>query len=161
MKHRKRASFRVYSTTQKARPAGVVTTHGPLTTTAPLEGAHMATKSVGERFWAKVDKTSHPGGCWLWTAGKDSRGYGTFRVKSLPHPKKAAHRIAYSLVRGEIGSGLCVLHKCDNPACVNPDHLWLGTQKDNAIDRESKGRGRWRVTSKAPLPPTAREGKGQ
>jgi hypothetical protein len=85
-------------------------------------------------FWNKVNKTS---GCWLWTAGKHEKGYGTFWVS-----KKCwkAHRYAWHLKHGKIPSGLCVLHKCDNPPCVNPDHLFLGTVLENNIDMFKKGR---------------------
>ena len=82
------------------------------------------------RFWSKVDKT---GSCWVWTARCDKDGYGQFDGKQ-------AHRTIYSWEIGEIPVGLLVCHSCDNPPCVNPSHLWLGTAKDNAQDRENKGR---------------------
>ena len=74
-------------------------------------------------------------GCWLWTSGWDSDGYGlaTGNVK--------AHRLSYEIAYGPIPKGLSVCHKCDTPPCVNPDHLFLGTNKDNAQDRVMKGRG--------------------
>lgn len=83
-------------------------------------------------FWNKVDKTSS---CWLWVRGKDKDGYGRFRndLKS--------HRVSYTLANGDPGS-LSVLHSCDNPACVNPEHLFLGTQQDNMLDKKTKGRHR-------------------
>jgi len=94
------------------------------------------------RFWSKVDKSAGPDGCWLWTAGKFRQGYGCFDVagKSVK-----AHRTAYTLTNGQIphdGSahGLCVCHRCDNPPCCNPAHLFLGTHIDNVRDRENKGR---------------------
>lgn len=90
-----------------------------------------------ERFWPKVDKTCS---CWEWTASKDSFGYGTFGVTRRDIQR--AHRVSWVFAHGEIPDGLCVLHKCDNPKCVRPDHLFLGTKLDNAIDRMEKGRNR-------------------
>lgn len=86
-------------------------------------------------FWAKVQKTDE---CWLWMGGKDSWGYGALKVGGV---QVKASRYSYELHNGPIPAGLCVLHKCDVPACVNPVHLFLGTDKDNAVDRENKGRG--------------------
>ncbi len=95
------------------------------------------------RFWAKVDRGGpiHPvlkTRCWVWTANKDKHGYGQFKTGDRPH---AAHRWSWQTHRGPVPLGLCVLHHCDNPACVNPAHLFLGTHSDNATDREAKGRG--------------------
>lgn len=91
------------------------------------------------RFWDKVKKSESEEGCWEWTAFK-SRGYGTFswweRGKTM-----RAHRAAWVITNGEIPSGLYVCHHCDNPICVRPSHLFLGTQKDNMMDCFSKGRG--------------------
>ena len=80
-----------------------------------------------------------PGGCWIWTGATDAFGYG--RV-TLPRPRRPglAHRAAYELWRGSIPSGLWVLHRCDNPKCVNPSHLFLGTPQDNVRDMTSKSR---------------------
>lgn len=91
-----------------------------------------------ERFWKKVDKTSNPNGCWEWTAFKN-KGYGRF---IMPNLKKVfnANRIAYEIAFGAIPSGMFVCHRCDNPGCVNPNHLWLGTNKDNVDDKVSKNR---------------------
>lgn len=88
-----------------------------------------------ERFWAKVDKT---GDCWLWTASTDGMGYGLFGTG--PSRSERAHRVSYRLAFGEIAPDLCVLHRCDNPSCVRPEHLFLGTRADNMRDRQQKGR---------------------
>jgi hypothetical protein len=86
------------------------------------------------RFWAKVDKGD---GCWLWTASTIV-GYGQFWPKSRTFVY--AHRFAYELAYGPIPAGLQICHTCDNRRCVNPAHMFLGTHKDNAEDRERKGR---------------------
>lgn len=91
-----------------------------------------------ERFWSKVDKQSN--GCWIWTAGKKKKmGYGLFYSDKYRRTV-LAHRMAYELSVGLIPDGLHVLHHCDNPSCVRPDHLFLGTETDNAADRNRKGR---------------------
>jgi hypothetical protein len=97
--------------------------------------------SIEQRFWKKVDQTSNPDGCWLWTGWHDAAGYGEMSIPGTGRNTKA-HRVAYLLTKGPIPDGLLVLHRCDNPPCVRPGHLFLGTQGDNARDREAKGRGR-------------------
>jgi hypothetical protein len=91
---------------------------------------------AGERFWAKVDRGPHPGGCWLWTADKTA-GYGRFWFNGR---LARANRVAWELTHGPIPDGQWVLHRCDTPACVNPDHLFLGTHNDNVADMVAKGR---------------------
>ncbi len=89
---------------------------------------------VSTRFWNKVSKLDS---CWLWTSGKDADGYGKIRVNGK---YVKAHRVAYELANGPIPSGLCVLHNCDNPSCVNPAHLYAGTMAQNMADKVRRGR---------------------
>ena len=88
------------------------------------------------RFWKHVEKTE---GCWNWTGYLWRNGYGRF-MKSTKEPNQAAHRYAWELAHGAIPPGISVLHKCDNPRCVNVSHLFLGTQADNIHDKLQKGR---------------------
>ena len=88
-----------------------------------------------KRFMKKVQKTAS---CWLWTANKNNHGDGMFSWMGSKH---AAHRMSWRFHVGDIPEKAQVLHRCDNPACVNPDHLVLGSAKDNMVDKELKGRG--------------------
>lgn len=92
----------------------------------------LSPTTTADRFWAKVDRS---GDCWLWM-GKRIVKYGYFN-------HRRAHRVAWELTHGDIPKGLYVLHSCDNPPCVNPAHLRLGTQFDNMADMHDRGRGRW------------------
>ena len=95
----------------------------------------VTTKDIA-RFWAKVDRT---GDCWIWTASKKRFGYGRFML----HGRQwTAPRVAWVIVHGSIPEGLHILHRCDNPPCVRPDHLFTGTNADNVADKQAKGRAR-------------------
>lgn len=89
-----------------------------------------------ERFWSKV-ACGKPGECWPWLGGTNNCGYGTFSVDGRT---QRAHRFVYVLTWGDVPPGLCVCHCCDNPRCVNPHHLWLGTRYANMRDCAAKGR---------------------
>lgn len=97
-----------------------------------------------KNFWSKVNKNGpipphrpELGRCWEWVAGKSNDGRGNCTVRRV---QLKVHRISYTLHFGSIPDGLCVCHHCDNPPCVNPSHLFVGTHGDNARDRSSKGR---------------------
>jgi len=87
------------------------------------------------RFWPKVDICGDDE-CWEWLAGKDSCGYGRMRGDN----ETCAHRISWELHNCTIPKGMCIMHTCDNPSCVNPKHLFAGTQSDNIKDMIQKGR---------------------
>lgn len=97
-------------------------------------------KTWAERFWVKVKKLEGDG-CWEWMAGRTPKsGYGLFAVSFKPSKCVVAHRISYMMECGPIPDGMVVCHRCDNPPCVRPDHLFLGTRQDNIEDMRVKGR---------------------
>jgi hypothetical protein len=91
-----------------------------------------------DRFWSKVAKRER---CWEWLGSQDRFGYGVIGASQHQRARKA-HRVSWELHNGPIPEGLYVLHRCDNPPCVRPEHLYLGTDKENARDRASRHRGR-------------------
>lgn len=109
-------------------------------------------RSLEDRFWTKVEILS-PDDCWEWKACKNRGGYGRI---SLPHKFKKcdsmlSHRTAWIISNGEIPKGMKILHKCDNPSCCNPNHLFLGTQYDNVQDMVRKGRVQHRLSDEQVL----------
>ncbi len=81
-------------------------------------------------------------GCWEWTGARQQKGYGVIHLKNYDFPERvvAVHRLVYSICVSPVPDGLCVLHRCDNPPCCRPDHLFLGTDSDNIADKVAKGR---------------------
>lgn len=121
------------------RPAKPCDDCGRLTSTPktlrcrPCHHEHLRAQAVVD-FWDRLDRTSD---CWVWTGDLDPNGYGRVRWQRK-HIR--AHRLAWAWTNGPIPAGLFVLHRCDNPPCVRPDHLFVGTNADNMRDMVAKGR---------------------
>lgn len=90
-----------------------------------------------DRLFERIDQSGGPDACWPWMAGRISTGYGSFYRHGV---HILAHRDSYTIANGPIPAGLHVLHRCDNPPCCNPKHLFLGTQATNNADKLAKGR---------------------
>jgi hypothetical protein len=95
------------------------------------------TENILKRFWEKVDKSTD---CWIWTAYKNKQGYGRLGISGANAVN--AHRLSWTIHNGEIPDGYFVCHKCDNPSCIKPDHLFVGTRQDNIDDMMLKKRSR-------------------
>jgi len=106
----------------------------------------MPAQNTEKDFWNKVLQNENPL-CWPYQQAVDKDGYGQFYY----HGKNwRSHRLAWYFTHGPIPVGYCVLHRCDNPRCCNPQHLWLGTVEDNVQDMMQKGRHRNQITGRSP-----------
>ena len=92
-----------------------------------------------KKFWDRLDMSAGPDGCWIWSGATNQGGYGRLKAGKV---RVLAHRVAFKIKNGEIPPGKFVLHRCDNPPCCNPAHLFAGTDLDNVTDMHAKGRAR-------------------
>jgi hypothetical protein len=104
----------------------------------PVLSAVQGNPTLEKRFWAKVRRAG-PSECWLWTATISKWGYGGIKIGKAVF---MAHRVSFAMANQQEPGDMLVCHSCDTPACVNPAHLWLGSDRDNHRDMMAKGR--WR-----------------
>lgn len=104
----------------------------------------LSYRMTPEKFWPRVDKTSSSKGCWLWTGYCQKFGHGWLGTNA-----GLAHRYSWKLLRGPLEKGQCLLHTCDEPKCVNPEHLYLGDRSKNNRDMWARGRAATKLTPEA------------
>ena len=115
--------------------------HGDTSVVMPDRGNLIPRMRPEDRFWPRVNRVEDEDSCWEWMGGKYERGYGAFMIHRDGRKRNTgAHRFSYELAYGPIPAGMFVCHRCDNPPCVRPDHLFLGTNTDNVRDMVSKKR---------------------
>jgi hypothetical protein len=118
--------------------------------TVPGRGATFGSVPLEKRFWAKVVKSE---GCWNWRGSTDSKGRANINTNGRP---KYAAIVSWEMINGTVPNGLVVCHKCDNKLCVRPDHLWVGTQRENMQDMIDKGRMKLPPRTRGEKHPTAK-----
>jgi hypothetical protein len=96
----------------------------------------LVSRSASKRFWGRVNKKNNKD-CWVWEGTKNYAGYGYLNLSGI---RVKAHRVMWMIYNHDIPEGKIICHQCDNPGCVNPNHLFLGTLKDNSVDMTNKGR---------------------